>query len=108
MTHEYHTYGCSFYRVFWVYPCRQHTHPLAGRWSQWGLFIRTGVELARMIHDGSSRNRGATSRDQRAEQMGTANKKGDSLHQYMEGPKDEPTGRRLVAAANPQLQQKRS
>ena len=76
--------------------------------SQWGRFSNRVLRLARMIHDGSSRNLGAALRDQRAEQMGTANKKGASLHQYMGVPKGEPTGRRLVAAANPQLQQKRS
>ena len=44
-----------------------------------------------------------------APQMGTgAKKKGASPQQYGEGPRGEPAGRRLVAAAGRQVQQKRS
>jgi hypothetical protein len=67
--------------------------------------------LARIIHDGSWRNRAVATRDRRAEPRG----KEAYLKQYVDRPNGEPacldavpTASRLVAAANPRLQQKRS
>ena len=66
--------------------------------------------LARIIHDGSSRNRAVAKRDRRAEARGRE----AYLKQYVDRPSGEPacldagpTASRLVAAANPRLQQKR-
>ena len=68
-------------------------------------------QLARIIHDGSSRNRAVATRDRRAEPRGRE----AYLKQYVDRPNGEPacldagpTASRLVAAANPRLQQKRS
>ncbi len=67
--------------------------------------------LARIFHDGSSRNRSVASRDGRVEPRGTE----AYLKQYSEGLSGEParmpavqSAGRLVAAANGRLQQKRS
>ena len=67
--------------------------------------------LTRIIHDGSSRNRAVATRDRRAEPRGRE----AYLKQYVDRPNGEPacldavaTASRLVAAANPRLQQKRS
>ena len=69
------------------------------------------VEPARIIHDGSSRNRAVASRDGRAEPRGTE----AYWNQYVEGLSGEPArmpavqgAGRLVAAANERLQQKHS
>ena len=66
---------------------------------------------ARISHDGSSRNRAVATRDRRAEPRGRE----AYLKQYVDRPSGEPacldagpTASRLVAAANPRLQQKRS
>jgi len=66
---------------------------------------------ALIIHDGSSRNRAVAKRDRRAEARGRE----AYLKQYVDRPNGEPacldagpTASRLVAAANPRLQQKRS
>ena len=66
---------------------------------------------ARIIHDGSSRNRAVAKRDGRAETRGRE----AYLKQYVDRPSGEsarldagPTAFGLVAAANPRLQQKRS
>ncbi len=66
---------------------------------------------ARIIHDGSSRNRAVAWRDGRAEPRGTE----AYLKEYGEGLSGEPaslpavqSAGRLVAAANGRLQQKRS
>jgi hypothetical protein len=64
---------------------------------------------ARIIHDGSSRNRAVAMRDRRAEPRGRE----AYLKQYVDRPSGEPAcldampdASRLVAAANPRLQQK--
>ena len=69
------------------------------------------MRLARIIHDGSSRNRAVATRDRRAESRGRK----AYLKQYVDRPSGEPAcldatpdASRLVAAANPRLQQKRS
>ena len=66
---------------------------------------------ARIIHDGSSRNRAVATRDRRAEPRGRE----AYLKQYADRLNGEPacldagpTASRLVEAANPRLQQKRS
>ena len=68
-------------------------------------------QLARTIHDGSSRNRVVATRDRRAEPRGRE----AYLKRYVDRLSGEPacpdavsTASRLVAAANPRLQQKRS
>ena len=73
--------------------------------------IAFGQCSARVIHGGSSRNRAVAWRDGRVEPRGTK----AYLKQYVEGLSGEPTrlhavrgACRLVAAANPRLQQKRS
>ena len=67
--------------------------------------------LARIIHDGSWRNRAVATRDRRAEPRGRE----AYLKRYVDRLNGEPacldagpTASRLVAAANPRLQQKRS
>ena len=67
--------------------------------------------LARIIHDGSLRNRGVAWRDGRVEARGPE----AYLKQYVEGPSGEPArlhavepACRLVVAKNSRLQQKRS
>ena len=74
-----------------------------------GSVTEEGVLLARIIHDGSSRNRAVAKRDRRAEPRGRE----AYLKQYVARPNGEPacldavpTAPRLVAAANPRLQQK--
>jgi hypothetical protein len=69
------------------------------------------MRLARIIHDGSSRNRAVATRDRRAEPRGRE----AYLKQYVDHPIVEPAcldatskTSRLVAAANPRLQQKGS
>ena len=64
---------------------------------------------ARIIHDGSSRNRAVAMRDRRAAPRGRE----AYLKQYVDRPSGEPAcldatpdASRLVAAANPRLQQK--
>jgi hypothetical protein len=72
-------------------------------------FDRLG-RLARIMHDGSSRNRAVATRDRSAEPRGRET----YLKQYVDRSNGEPacldavlTASRLVAAANPRLQQKR-
>ena len=67
--------------------------------------------LARIIHDGSSQNRAVAKRDRRAEPRGRE----AYLKRYVDRLSGEPacldavpTASRLVVAANPRLQQKRS
>jgi hypothetical protein len=67
--------------------------------------------LARIIHDGSSRNRAVVKRDRREELRG----RDAYLKRYVDRLSGEPacldagpTASRLVAATNPRLQQKRS
>ena len=69
------------------------------------------MRLARIIHDGSWRNRAVATRDRRVEPRGRE----AYLKQYVDRPNGEPAclgatpdASRLVAAANPRLQQKRS
>ena len=70
-----------------------------------------GSTLARIIHDSSFRNRAVAKRERRAEPRGRK----AYLKQYVDRPSGEPAcldatpdAARLVAAANPRLQQKRS
>ena len=70
-----------------------------------------GSTLARIIHDGSMRNRAVAKRERRAESRGRK----AYLKQYVDRQSGEPAcldatpdAARLVAAANPRLQQKRS
>jgi hypothetical protein len=72
---------------------------------------KVGAAKARIIHGGSSRNRAVAMRDRRAEPRGRE----AYLKQYVDRLSGEPacldagsTASRLVAAANPRLQQKRS
>ena len=74
-------------------------------------FLLAGVRLARIIHDGSLRNRAVAWRDERVE----LRRPEAYLKQYVEGLSGEParlhaaeTACRLVRAANSRLQQKRS
>ena len=80
-----------------------------GRWEE--ALQQIYVTLTRIIHDGSSRNRAVAMRDRRAEPRGRE----AYLKQYVDRPSGEPacldaglTASRLVVAANPRLQQKRS
>jgi len=68
-------------------------------------------DLARIIHEGSSRNRAVAKRDRRVEPR----RREAYLKQYVDRPSGEPAcldagsiAFRLVAAANLRLQQKRS
>ena len=70
---------------------------------------KVGAAKARIIHGGSSRNRAVATRDRRAEPRGRE----AYLKQYVDRLSGEPacldagpTASRLVAAANPRLQQK--
>ena len=67
------------------------------------------VLLARIIHDGSSRNRAVALQDRHVVPRGSeAPRLRGVFEQYVEGASGELARRRLVAAANPRLQQKRS